>query len=417
MNLGVIGLGKMGLPIARHLVGAGHTVYVYDVDGGRRRLASEFGATIAGTARAVGTATDVSLSVLLDHQTTDAALFDENGALTEVGPGHLHVCMGTVGVTGSRALAARCAAAGIDYAEAPMSGSVPAIEAAQVSCMIGGTAEQFALLDQLLEPLSLTRLHLGPVGAGSMAKLVINGLVAATNGALAETLNLTHRLGYSLDPVYDAVASSVVASPYVRYKRPTLLDLENTPVMATVQVLHKDVALALDAAGSIGVSMPTIAAAAAELGAALANGYAQADVGSVLQYLKDASYPRDFLTAVAEADAARLVAMAAGDVAALDRLLSDDCRYVHSNGSVDTKAEYLDKLRDGTYGYSWVTGTDQHYVDLGDAVLVAHRMDAELVLGGEPREYHSQATVIWRRTPVGPMMCYFQGSPILVNKE
>lgn len=412
MKVSVIGLGKMGLPIARQLLDAGHAVVTYDADPTRQQLATEFGATAADSPRAAGAASEVSLSVLVDYPVTNSALFGEDGALTDVAPGHLHVCMGTIGVTGSRALAQQCAAAGIDYAEATMSGSAPTIEAGQITVMVGGTTQQFAVLDKLLEPISRVRRHLGPVGAASMAKLVINALVTVVNGALAETLNLTERLGYRLAPIYDAIADSVVASPYVAYKRPTLLDFENTPVMATVQMLHKDVELALDAAQTAGVFMPTIAAAAAELAAASSAGYAQADVGSVLQYLATAD-PAARLSAITEADSARLTAMATGDLETLDRLLTDDCMYVHSNGSVDTKAQYLDKLRDGTYGYTWVTGTDQQYVDLGTAVLIAHRMDAELVLSGVPRPYSSQATVIWRTTLTGPRLCYFQGSPIL----
>jgi diadenosine tetraphosphate (Ap4A) HIT family hydrolase len=116
--------------------------------------------------------------------------------------------------------------------------------------------------------------------------------------------------------------------------------------------------------------------------------------------------------AVHEAEELRTKAMVAGDIATLTALLDDDCRYVHSSGAVDTKASYLAKLQAGEIGYSWIRTPDQRFVEVAGAVGVSHRMEAELVLAGVPRPYQSRAFSLWRGTPQGLRLAYFQATAL-----
>lgn len=116
--------------------------------------------------------------------------------------------------------------------------------------------------------------------------------------------------------------------------------------------------------------------------------------------------------AVYEAEELRTKAMVARDIATLTALLDDDCRYVHSSGAVDTKASYLAKLQAGQIGYSWVRCLDQLVTEAGTAVAVSHRMEAELVLSGVRRPYQSRAVTLWRRTPQGLRLAYFQATAL-----
>lgn len=104
--------------------------------------------------------------------------------------------------------------------------------------------------------------------------------------------------------------------------------------------------------------------------------------------------------------------MVEGDVAALAALIDDDCRYVHSSGAVDTKADYLEKLQAGAIGYAWIRSCDQMLIEVGTGVAVSHRMEAELILAGVRRRYQSQAVAFWRQTPLGLRLVYFQATAL-----
>ena len=101
-------------------------------------------------------------------------------------------------------------------------------------------------------------------------------------------------------------------------------------------------------------------------------------------------------SAVLEAEQARTGAMIAGDADTLDRLLDDECVYVHSSGAIDTKTAYLDRLRDGTLIYRSVRTSGHRVYTLGQGCAVSHRMDAEVILHGVPRPYQGQVMSIWR---------------------
>ena len=103
---------------------------------------------------------------------------------------------------------------------------------------------------------------------------------------------------------------------------------------------------------------------------------------------------------VYEAEKRRTRAMVDGDVAALAVLLDNDCRCVHSSGAVDTKAGYLETLRAGDIGYSWVRSSDQLIIEVGAGAAVSHRMESQLVLSGVPRPYQSRAVALWREAPL-----------------
>ena len=115
---------------------------------------------------------------------------------------------------------------------------------------------------------------------------------------------------------------------------------------------------------------------------------------------------------VLAAEERRTRAMVDGDVAALAVLIDDDCRYVHSSGAVDTKTSYLEKLQSGVFGYAWIRASDQLIIDVGAGVAVLHRMEAQLVLSGVPRPYQSQAVALWRETPLGLRLAYFQATAL-----
>jgi hypothetical protein len=112
------------------------------------------------------------------------------------------------------------------------------------------------------------------------------------------------------------------------------------------------------------------------------------------------------------AEDARLAAMATGDLAALGSLLSEECRYVHSSGAIDTKQSYLAKLADGSIRYVRVRACDVRPVELGSAVIVTHVMYAEAVVNGIPRSLRSQAASVWQAVDGTVRLAYFQSTSL-----
>ncbi|WP_395726126.1 nuclear transport factor 2 family protein [Nakamurella sp.] len=111
-------------------------------------------------------------------------------------------------------------------------------------------------------------------------------------------------------------------------------------------------------------------------------------------------------------DDRRTAAMVAGDLPTLRELIADDCRYVHSTGVSDTKDSYLAAIESGALAYTWI-GTAEHiFIRAGDAMLVPHEMRAELVRSGVPEPYRSRAVAVWRATPDGPRLIYFQATAL-----
>jgi hypothetical protein len=109
-------------------------------------------------------------------------------------------------------------------------------------------------------------------------------------------------------------------------------------------------------------------------------------------------------------DGLRTKAMVEGDLEALSVLIDRDCCYVHSTGSVDTKDSYLQRLRTGEIDYKWITCADQSIIDLGGSFAIPHRMEASIAFSGVERPYQSRAVAIWRTTPDGLLLVYFQAT-------
>jgi hypothetical protein len=106
----------------------------------------------------------------------------------------------------------------------------------------------------------------------------------------------------------------------------------------------------------------------------------------------------------------RTKAMVDRDLAVLERIIADDCRYVHSSGATDTKASYLAKLGARAFEYTWITSHDRVVIEVGSGYAVSHIMAAQLVMAGVPRPYRSQALALWRSTSDGLRLVYFQAT-------
>lgn len=284
-EIGFVGLGSMGAPLARRLLDGNR---VHGTNRTRSKAAGliEQGLIWHDTPREVAAAAQVVFSMVADDAALAAVTGGLDGILAGLRPGALYVEMSTVSPRSSRELAARVEALGAVMIDAPVSGSVPAAEDGTLTIMVGGPEEAFRAGAPLLRRLGSTVTHVGGNGQGLVLKLAINISLAAQMLAFSEGLLLAERGGIDPALAVRAMAGSAIGSPMLQTRAPLVLD---PPAQAwfDVRLMHKDIHLALQAARVSAVPLPTGAAADEVLKQAEGMGYGHRDIASLFQVLAD----------------------------------------------------------------------------------------------------------------------------------
>jgi 3-hydroxyisobutyrate dehydrogenase-like beta-hydroxyacid dehydrogenase len=407
--------------MARHLAEAGHRVVAYDpavpADAVPAELAAAGVQVTDDVARLAGTA--VSVSMLPDAAATERLLLGEDGLLARCTPGHVHVVMGTVGPAAVRALAEKAQAAQVAIVDAPVSGSVSLAEAGTITTMVGAAPEVYDAVLPVLAAMTRAQFHTGPVGSGSAAKLAVNLALASLNQAIAEGLAVAAADG--LDPAvfYDVLEASAVAAPYVSYKRATFVSPETAEVAFPVSLLQKDVGLGLQLAAQHRLDLPVATTVGRVLERARAAGLADHDMAEVLRLLQDHRTPGGAMPA-ATLDRARLdeledrryQAMVDADLDALDRLLSDEVLYAHSNASVDSKESYLKLIGTGALVYHRLQHTTDEVISRPGLAVLSGTMSGSIHMNGTAKTLNSRVCAVWADEGGTWRLVAFQPTPI-----
>lgn len=285
MRLGFAGLGRMGLPMAINLMRPGRQLTVWNRTTSRCQPLAEQGAQVADTPSRLAAASDVVITMLADAAALEEVLAGPAGILDGAQPGCLVVDMSTIGPVAAGHFAGIASQHGAGFVDAPVSGSVASAESGVLLTMVGGTALQFAQVQPVLAAMTAQQMHLGPAGTGAAMKVALNMMIAATNQAVAETLLLAEHLGIDRASAYQVLQSSAVSSPFVSYKRDGYLSPSASAVAFTVDLMRKDLALALSLARDHGLGLPGAQAADLALAAASAQGLGSADMTCVLESL------------------------------------------------------------------------------------------------------------------------------------
>lgn len=267
-RVGFLGIGRMGLPMARNLLAAGFPLTVYNRTAERCRPLAEAGARVAASPREVAAATDVAVTMVADAAAVRALLDGPDGLLAGAGPGLVLAEMSTIGPLAARELAALCGERGVAMVDAPVSGSTAVAEAAGLAVMAGGEEEAFERSRPVLAAMSKAQFHLGPSGAGAAMKLGLNLIVAATTVSLSEALVLAERAGVDRAAAYEVIGASAVASPFVDYKRAGFLDPDGAPTAFALELMAKDLELARQLGERDGVPLSGAAGSATAVGLA-----------------------------------------------------------------------------------------------------------------------------------------------------
>lgn len=282
--IGFIGLGAMGSRLAGRLLASGHEVHGHNRTRERAEGLIERGLIWHETPRELAAASEVTLSMVSDDAALDAIAAGPEGLLAGLGPGKLYIDMSTVSPAASVALAARVQEIGAQMLDAPVSGSVPQAESGTLTIMVGGEERAFIRVEPLLAQLGARVVRVGANGQGLILKLAINISLAAQVIAFSEGLVLAQRAGIEPRLAADVMSESSVGSAMLRARVPLIL---NPPEQAwfDVALLHKDVRLALAAAGHLRTPVPSARSADAIFTMAERHGFAHRDIAAMRELL------------------------------------------------------------------------------------------------------------------------------------
>jgi 3-hydroxyisobutyrate dehydrogenase-like beta-hydroxyacid dehydrogenase len=284
-SIGFVGLGNMGGNMAARLLAAGYAVCGQQRSREGAQPLIEQGLQWCETPRQVAETAEVVVTSLPDDAVLDEVASGADGILAGLGEDRVWIDVSTVGPQASRELAARARAQGAWMLDAPVSGSVPQVQAGTLTIMVGGDEGAYRRVEPLLRELG-TPNYIGDNGQGLALKLAINISLAVQMLAFAEGLLLAERSGIDRQRALDVMEESPIGSPMLRARASIILDPPDE-AWFDLRFMHKDIELALDAARSLEIPLPTAECADAVLERALALGYERRDLAALFRALED----------------------------------------------------------------------------------------------------------------------------------
>jgi 3-hydroxyisobutyrate dehydrogenase-like beta-hydroxyacid dehydrogenase len=283
-NLGFVGLGVMGGNMVNRLLSKGHSVTGYNRTRAKAQWLIDRGMRWADSPRAVCAVADVIFSMVTNSAALHEVAEGPDGLLAGIGPGKMLVDMSTVSPTVSRALAAKAREKGADLVDAPVSGSVTTLQEGKLSVMVGGRRETFARVKLILDDIGPKVTYVGENGQALVMKIATNLSLAVQMLAFSEAVLLAEKGGIARETAVDVLTHSVIASPMVQYRGPFVLKMPEE-AWFDVNMMQKDMQLALELGRQFDVPLPTTATTNEFLTAARSMGWAKQDFAVVFDVL------------------------------------------------------------------------------------------------------------------------------------
>jgi 3-hydroxyisobutyrate dehydrogenase-like beta-hydroxyacid dehydrogenase len=285
-RVGFVGLGIMGSRQAANLARAGWELTVYNRTRSKAEAwVAEHGGTVADTPAAVGAASDIVITMVVDGAQVREVLLGTDGVAAGGTPGTLCVDMSTIAPAQTRAIGAQLAQRDIRLLDAPVTGSSPKAEAGTLTIMAGGSAEDFARAEPLLRVMGELVVHVGELGQGEMLKIINNSVAAANAAAVGEALIVAQRTGVDLDALVQVMSEGSGGSAMLELKSAAMREHDYTTLFKLEHML-KDVRLCLEEGQTAAVPFAAAARARDVLVAALARGHAHDDFAALIEALE-----------------------------------------------------------------------------------------------------------------------------------
>ena len=283
-DLGFVGLGVMGGGIAKRLLDAGHTVHGWNRTREKAQWLLDAGMKWEETPRDVAERSDVVFTMVTNTAAVRAVCEDADGILAGLSPGKVYVDMSTASPANTRALAERVAEAGAHMLDAPVSGSVATLEQGRLSIMVGGDEDVFERVRPVLEAIGPKVFHIGPSGSAVTMKIATNLSLAVQMLAFSEGVLIAEKSGIPRELAVEVLLASVIASPMVAYRGPFVLE-QPDEAWFDVNMMQKDMNLALELGRELDVPLPTTAVTNELLTAARGMGLEDKDFAVVFDVL------------------------------------------------------------------------------------------------------------------------------------
>jgi 3-hydroxyisobutyrate dehydrogenase-like beta-hydroxyacid dehydrogenase len=287
-NLGFVGLGVMGSEMVSRLLDKGHTITGYNRTRAKAERLIKRGMKFAETPRAVCAAADVTFSMVTNEKALAAVMEGPEGILSAASPGKYLVDMSTVSPGYSRTIAAKAREKGADMIDAPVSGSVITLQEGKLSVMVGGRRETFERLKPILDDIGPKVTYVGDNGLALSMKIATNLSLAVQMLAFSEGVLLAEKSGIKREVAVDVLTNSAVASPMIKYRGPFVLNMPEE-AWFDVNMMQKDMMLALDMGRALDVPLPTTAVSNEFLTAARGLGFEKKDFAVVFDVLAQMS--------------------------------------------------------------------------------------------------------------------------------
>jgi len=283
-NLGFVGLGVMGGQMVNRLLSKGHSVTGYNRTRSKAQWLIDKGMKWADSPRAVAAAADVTFAMVTNSAAITSVTEGPDGILAGLTAGKIFVDISTVSPSVSRALAAKVREKGADMVDSPVSGSVITLQEGRLSVMVGGSRETFERVKPLLLDIGPKVTHVGDNGLALAMKIAVNLSLAVQMMAFSEGVLLAEKSGIARETAVDVLTHSAIASPMIQYRGPFVLQ-QPEEAWFDVNMMQKDMLLAMELGRQLDVPLPTTAVSNEFLTAARGMGMAKLDFAVVFDVL------------------------------------------------------------------------------------------------------------------------------------
>lgn len=287
-KLGFVGLGLMGSRIVKRLLDAGHEVYGYNRTRAKAESLIKAGMRWKNSPKEVAQAADITLSMVADTAALSSITDGDNGILAGLSAGKIYVDMSTVTPETTRLISRRVTDSGAEMLDAPVSGSVSAVEAGTLVIYVGGSKETLEKIRPIFEQLSQRVIYVGTNGQAVSMKIAINLNIAPQLVSLFEGVLLAERSGIPRAEALDGLLNSVVASTAMKYRAPFILKMPDE-VWFSAKMMKKDIQLALDLGKELGVTLKTAELANEMLTKAIEMGWGDEDFAVLFKVVEQMS--------------------------------------------------------------------------------------------------------------------------------
>ncbi len=277
MRVGILGTGLMGAPMALQLQKSGFAVTAWNRTAAKLLPLQTAGIKTVTTAGAVLAASDITLTMLSDAAAIQAAIFAQPNALA----GRTLLQMGTIAPDESRELHQKIQAAGGEYLESPVLGSIPQVQAGELILMVGATPEQYSRWLPLLKCFGPNPELMGPVGTAAATKLAMNQLIGTLTAAFSMSLGLAQQEGLDIEKFMAILRASALYAPTFDKKLTRMCDRDFTAPNFPTKHLLKDMNLFVQAARDQGIDATVAEGVGYMANKAIAQGLAEADYSAI----------------------------------------------------------------------------------------------------------------------------------------